>query len=156
MKGFNTTDVLINPLATPGTPNLRGNAFIPNPSLMTIEMVSLSPCRSSSEHPFPNPPKYIEILTLHPGQRNPLPLRPCQRSRHNRRQRHRPQLQDHPGRQQPPHVRHHRQHESFARAGQRKGEHDDHWADVDSQWRAFDLLCKLHSFARGFVGEGLG
>merc|ERR1711977_523229 len=38
LKGFNTTDVLINPLATPGTPNLRGNAFIPNPSLMTIEL----------------------------------------------------------------------------------------------------------------------
>ncbi|PVH78542.1 hypothetical protein DL98DRAFT_561154 [Cadophora sp. DSE1049] len=38
LKGFNTTDVLINALATPGTPNLRGNAFIPNQSLMTIEM----------------------------------------------------------------------------------------------------------------------
>ncbi|KAK0111713.1 hypothetical protein ONS95_002056 [Cadophora gregata] len=38
LKGFNTTDVLINPLATPGTPNLKGNAFIPNPSLLTIEM----------------------------------------------------------------------------------------------------------------------
>ncbi|KAH7386541.1 hypothetical protein BKA64DRAFT_145684 [Cadophora sp. MPI-SDFR-AT-0126] len=38
LKGFNTTDVIIDPLATPGTPNLKGNAFIPNPSLMTIEM----------------------------------------------------------------------------------------------------------------------
>jgi hypothetical protein len=42
LKGFNTTDVLINPLAAPGTPNLRGNAFIPNPSLMTIEMGNVS------------------------------------------------------------------------------------------------------------------
>jgi len=42
LKGFNTTEVLINPLATPGTPNLRGNAFIPNPSLMTIEMGNVS------------------------------------------------------------------------------------------------------------------
>ncbi|CZT11106.1 hypothetical protein WAI453_007395 [Rhynchosporium graminicola] len=42
LKGFNTTDVLINPGAAPGTPNLRGNAFIPNPSLMTIEMGNVS------------------------------------------------------------------------------------------------------------------
>ncbi|KAH7317912.1 hypothetical protein BKA65DRAFT_109925 [Rhexocercosporidium sp. MPI-PUGE-AT-0058] len=42
LKGFNTTDVLINPLATPGTPNLKGNAFIPNPSLLTIEMGNVS------------------------------------------------------------------------------------------------------------------
>ncbi|KAH9214240.1 hypothetical protein DL95DRAFT_365922 [Leptodontidium sp. 2 PMI_412] len=42
LKGFNTTDVLINPLADAGTPNLSGNAFIPNPSLMTIEMGNVS------------------------------------------------------------------------------------------------------------------
>ncbi|KAI6708416.1 hypothetical protein B2J93_5857 [Marssonina coronariae] len=36
LKGFNTTDLLINATATAGTPNLRGNAQIPNPSLMTI------------------------------------------------------------------------------------------------------------------------
>lgn len=40
LKGFNTTDLRIDFAAKEGEPNLIGNAFIPNPSVMTIEMVS--------------------------------------------------------------------------------------------------------------------
>ncbi len=36
LKGFNTTDLLINLSAAAGTPNLVGNAQIPNPSHMTL------------------------------------------------------------------------------------------------------------------------
>lgn len=41
LKGFNTTDLRLNLSVAAGTPNLRGNAQIPNPSLMTIFMVRL-------------------------------------------------------------------------------------------------------------------
>lgn len=39
LKGFNVTDVKLNLSATAGEPNLFGTAFIPNPSVLTIEMV---------------------------------------------------------------------------------------------------------------------
>jgi hypothetical protein len=38
LKGFNVTDVKINLTALSG-PNLVGNAFVPNPSVLTVEMV---------------------------------------------------------------------------------------------------------------------
>lgn len=41
LKGFNTTNLKIDFSAKTGEPNLIGNAFIPNPSVMTVEMVSL-------------------------------------------------------------------------------------------------------------------
>lgn len=44
LQGFNTTNLKINLTAPAGQPNLLGTAFIPNPSVMTIEMVSTSPC----------------------------------------------------------------------------------------------------------------
>lgn len=46
LKGFNVTDSRLNLTASP---NLRANAFIPNPSVLTIEMV-YPPSRS-----FPSP-----------------------------------------------------------------------------------------------------
>jgi hypothetical protein len=39
LQGFNTTDLRINITAPAGQPNLVGNAYIPNPSVMTVEMV---------------------------------------------------------------------------------------------------------------------
>jgi hypothetical protein len=42
LKGFNTTDVKLNLSAPAGQPNLLGNAFIPNPSVMTIQMVGFA------------------------------------------------------------------------------------------------------------------
>jgi hypothetical protein len=38
LAGFNVTNVRINVTAEAGTPNLVGNAYIPNPSVMTIVM----------------------------------------------------------------------------------------------------------------------
>jgi hypothetical protein len=42
LKGFNTTDLKLNLSAAAGQPNLVGNAFIPNPSVMTIQMVGFA------------------------------------------------------------------------------------------------------------------
>jgi hypothetical protein len=41
LQGFNTTNLRLNISATGGQPNLLGTAFIPNPSVMTVEMVSV-------------------------------------------------------------------------------------------------------------------
>jgi len=38
LKGFNVTDTKINLTAVAGTPNMQGTAYIPNPSVLTIEM----------------------------------------------------------------------------------------------------------------------
>jgi hypothetical protein len=38
LKGFNVTGVSINATASPGEPNLKGTAFIPNPSVLTIAL----------------------------------------------------------------------------------------------------------------------
>jgi hypothetical protein len=38
LKGFNVTDVKVNISAPAGVPNLKGYAYIPNPSVMTIAM----------------------------------------------------------------------------------------------------------------------
>jgi hypothetical protein len=43
LQGFNVTDVKINVSAPAGQPNLLGYAYIPNPSLMTIAMVTYTP-----------------------------------------------------------------------------------------------------------------
>ena len=39
MKGFNVTDVRLNISAKAGEPNLKGFAFIPNPSVITVALV---------------------------------------------------------------------------------------------------------------------
>jgi hypothetical protein len=42
LEGFNATDLRFNFSAPAGTPNLVGNAYIPNPSMITVEMVCLA------------------------------------------------------------------------------------------------------------------
>lgn len=39
LKGFNVTGVKLNLSAPAGQPNLKGFAFIPNPSVLTVAMV---------------------------------------------------------------------------------------------------------------------
>jgi hypothetical protein len=39
LKGFNTTNLKLNLTAAAGTPNLKGIAYIPNPSVITVAMV---------------------------------------------------------------------------------------------------------------------
>jgi hypothetical protein len=48
LAGFNVTNVKINLTAPAGSPNLAGYAYIPNPSVMTIAMVSTPPPLSFS------------------------------------------------------------------------------------------------------------
>ncbi len=40
LAGFNVTGAKVNLTAKAGEPNLQGFAYIPNPSIMTIAMVS--------------------------------------------------------------------------------------------------------------------
>lgn len=54
LEGFNVTDVRINITAAEGEPNLSGVAVIPNPSVLTFEMVSLPPT---------HPPNHSRELT---------------------------------------------------------------------------------------------
>lgn len=42
LKGFDTTNLKLNLGAKAGQPNLNGTAFVPNPSVMTIELVGSS------------------------------------------------------------------------------------------------------------------
>jgi hypothetical protein len=47
LRGFETTNLKINLSAKAGQPNLNGTAIIPNPSVMTIELVRSLPSRVS-------------------------------------------------------------------------------------------------------------
>jgi cytoskeletal protein RodZ len=49
LSGFNVTNVKINVTATPGTPNLQGFAYIPNPSFLTVAMVGTFPIPFKAE-----------------------------------------------------------------------------------------------------------
>ncbi|KAG9233505.1 hypothetical protein BJ875DRAFT_43475 [Amylocarpus encephaloides] len=49
LKGLNVTEVRINITAPAGIPNMVGNAFIPNPSVMTIEMGNVTLSLSTAE-----------------------------------------------------------------------------------------------------------
>jgi len=72
LKGFNVTNALINPEATAGEPNLLGDAYIPNPSVMTIAMGNVTLIISTAlggvigNASIPN-------MTLKPGN-NTLPM----------------------------------------------------------------------------------
>jgi hypothetical protein len=57
LKGFNVTGVIINSTATPGEPNLKGFAYIPNPSVITVALGNAT----------------INDMTLVPGN-NTLPM----------------------------------------------------------------------------------
>lgn len=49
LKGFNVTNIRIDPSNTLGIlPNMNGSAYIPNPSLLTVELVNPHP------HPIPH------------------------------------------------------------------------------------------------------
>ncbi|RDL35988.1 Uncharacterized protein BP5553_06600 [Venustampulla echinocandica] len=72
LKGFNVTGARIDLLAKPGQQNLKGFAYVPNPSLMTIQLgnVSLS---LSTEKAGKVGTTTINDMTLKPGN-NTLPL----------------------------------------------------------------------------------
>ncbi|KAK2629504.1 hypothetical protein QTJ16_000324 [Diplocarpon rosae] len=72
LKGFNTTDLLINPSAAAGTPNLVGNAQIPNPSLMTIALGNVT-LELSTEAQGVVGNATIQNFTLRPGA-NTMPM----------------------------------------------------------------------------------
>jgi len=72
LKGFNTTNVKINLTAPAGTVNLKGIAFIPNPSLMTIAMGNVTLTLSTASAGVVGNAT-IENMTLVPGDNN-LPL----------------------------------------------------------------------------------
>lgn len=46
LQGFNTTNLKVVAAKNAGDPNLVGTAFVPNPSVMTIELVSFDPSPS--------------------------------------------------------------------------------------------------------------
>jgi len=71
LAGFNVTDVRINAGKTDG-PNLVGNAFIPNPSVMTIEMGNVTLQLRTAEQGVVGTTN-IENFTIVPGD-NVLPM----------------------------------------------------------------------------------
>lgn len=85
LKGFNVTGVIVNTSVAAGQPNLKGFAFIPNPSVLTVAMVclSLSPVTSLALL-FGEVQKLIKTQ----GQRNTLPLNLSRCRRHLDRPRH--------------------------------------------------------------------
>jgi hypothetical protein len=103
LQGFNTTDLRLVAGAKAGEPNLVGNAFIPNPSIMTVEMVS-----------FDAPPPFsirtvLIFFFIGKCKSHSVHFRWCCRKRHDR------QLDDPPRRQQFPHERHCRRAENRQR-----------------------------------------
>lgn len=72
MKGFNVTGAKLNLTVAPGTPNLRGIAYIPNPSVMTIEMGNVTLILSTAKDGVVGN-STIENMTLVPGDNN-LPM----------------------------------------------------------------------------------
>lgn len=71
LAGFNVTDVRINVTKTDG-PNLVGNAFIPNPSVMTIEMGNVTLQLRTAEQGIVGTTN-IENFIIVPGN-NSLPM----------------------------------------------------------------------------------
>jgi len=72
LKGFNVTNALINPNATAGEPNLFGDAYIPNPSVMTIAMGNVTLTVSTATSGVIGNAS-IPDMTLRPGN-NTLPM----------------------------------------------------------------------------------
>jgi hypothetical protein len=72
LKGFNVTNVRINASVPAGTPNLKGTAFIPNPSHITVELGNVTLILSTpSQGVIGN--ATINDMTLAPGN-NTLPM----------------------------------------------------------------------------------
>ncbi|KAF4636869.1 hypothetical protein G7Y89_g1200 [Cudoniella acicularis] len=73
LAGFNITNVKINLTNTdPTTPNVQGSAYIPNPSVMTIELGNVTLSISTAKVGVVGT-GYIENMTLVPGN-NTLPM----------------------------------------------------------------------------------
>jgi predicted extracellular nuclease len=72
LKGFNVTNARINISAPVGEPNLHGNTFIPNPSLVTVALGNVSLSISTAKAGVVGSAT-IENMTLVPGDNN-LPL----------------------------------------------------------------------------------
>jgi len=72
LKGFNVTNVRLNLTAEPGQPNLKGFAYIPNPSLFTIAMGDVILTLSTAKHGVVGNSS-IPNMTLRPGN-NTLPM----------------------------------------------------------------------------------
>jgi hypothetical protein len=71
LKGFNVTGVIINSTATPGEPNLKGFAYIPNPSVITVALGNVTLTMSTAKGVVGN--ATINDMTLVPGN-NTLPM----------------------------------------------------------------------------------
>jgi cytoskeletal protein RodZ len=72
LKGFNVTNVQINLTAPAGTPNMQGTAYIPNPSILTIEMGTVTLNLATAKSGIIGN-STIENMTLVPGDNN-LPM----------------------------------------------------------------------------------
>lgn len=72
LQGFNVTDIKLNLTAPVGQPNLHGYAYIPNPSIMTIEMGNVTLILSTATAGVVGN-STIENMTIVPGN-NTLPL----------------------------------------------------------------------------------
>jgi cytoskeletal protein RodZ len=72
LAGFNVTNIIMNLTAPVGQPNLKGNAFIPNPSVLTISMGNVTLALSTEKAGVVGI-STIENFTLKPGN-NSLPL----------------------------------------------------------------------------------
>jgi len=72
LKGFNVTDVTLNLTAKAGAPNLFGNAFVPNPSLITFAMGNVTLNLSTAKHGIVGNSTILD-MTLRPGDNN-LPM----------------------------------------------------------------------------------
>jgi len=68
LKGFNVTDIKLNLTATSG-PNLKGNAFIPNPSLITVAMGNVTLTLSTAKAGTVGTASILD-MTLRPGDNN--------------------------------------------------------------------------------------
>jgi hypothetical protein len=71
LKGFNVTDVRLNVSAKAGEPNLKGFAFIPNPSVITVALGNVTLTLSTIKGVVGN--STINDMTLVPGN-NSLPM----------------------------------------------------------------------------------
>jgi hypothetical protein len=71
LKGFNVTDVRLNISAKAGEPNLKGFAFIPNPSVITVALGNVTLTLSTIKGVVGN--STINDMTLVPGN-NSLPM----------------------------------------------------------------------------------
>jgi len=72
LKGFNVTNVTLDLQAKAGQPNLRGSAYVPNPSLLTIAMGNVTLILATAKHGVVGN-STINDMTLRPGN-NTFPM----------------------------------------------------------------------------------